>query len=235
MTPWTNNKAFNVSQFTQRIKGVQYLSKFYFKLLDNENYRDLFEASPDLKDKVENLFFYSDNITIPSRGITTETYSYANGFRFEVPKSTNYGDGNINVNMLVDANYDLYDFFINWMNKIHSKETGFFGFHNTYTTDIEIKQLESTSDYPGNLPMYGPTVGEFVVKTEKTHRFKVELGNCYPKAVSAIEFRHDAKDMVKFNVNFSYEKIDYNKTYKDDVNRKRTNSSANVTASTSGQ
>lgn len=57
MTPWTNNKAFNVSQFTQRIKGVQYLSKFYFKLLDNENYRDLFEASPDLKDKVENLFF----------------------------------------------------------------------------------------------------------------------------------------------------------------------------------
>ena len=170
-------------------------------------------------DKVENLFFYSDNITIPSRGINTEAYVYANGFRFEVPTSTNYGDGNINVNMLVDANYDLYDFFMKWMNKIHSKDTGFFGFHNTYTTDIEIKQLESTSDSPDYLTMYGSNVGEFVNKTERIHRFRVELGNCYPKAVSAIEFRHDAKDMVKFNVNFSYEKIDYEKTYKSNTDR----------------
>ena len=135
MTPWTNNKAFNVSQFTQRIKGVQYLSKFYFKLLDNENYRDLFEASPDLKDKVENLFFYSDNITIPSRGITTEAYSYANGFRFEVPKSTNYGDGNINVNMLVDANYDLYDFFINWTHTFVRVNTLIFTFTISNSTN----------------------------------------------------------------------------------------------------
>lgn len=207
MIPWSE-KTFNVSEIAKKIKGVTYLSKFYFKLLDDES-----KLSELLTNGVngtrnlllEDLYFYSDNITIPSRGLNTEAYTYANGFRFEVPTGTNYGDGNINVNMMVDVNYDLYNIFINWMDKIHSKETGFFSFHNKYTIDVRIMQLSTYESY-------GKDLNEFVQNVNSDsglELFKVDLVNCYPKAVSAIEFRHDAKNMVKFNVNFSYEKINY--------------------------
>ena len=200
MIPWSG-KTVNVTEFIKVLTGVNYLSKFHFEIFDYDN--NLIDANQNLKNKLARIFFYSENITIPSRGLNTEAYTYANGFRFEVPTGTNYGDGNIDVSMHVDKEYQLYDFFIKWMNKIHSKETGFFSFHEKYISKIKIKQLDNTASMGG-------TLDEFLdfVKQEK-YVFGIELINCYPKAVGAISFRHDSKDMVKFNVNFSYEKIRY--------------------------
>lgn len=203
MIPWSG-KTVNVTEFIKVLTGVNYLSKFHFEISDYDNVNNLIEDDSNFNtNKLNNIFFYSENITIPSRGLNTEAYTYANGFRFEVPTGTNYGDGNIDVSMHVDKEYQLYDFFIKWMNKIHSKETGFFSFHEKYISKIKIKQLDNTASMGG-------TLSEFLdsVKTG-SYVFGIELINCYPKAVGAISFRHDSKDMVKFNVNFSYEKIRY--------------------------
>lgn len=200
MIPWSG-KTVNVTEFIKVLTGVNYLSKFHFEIFDYDN--NLIDANNNLKNKLDNIFFYSENITIPSRGLNTEAYTYANGFRFEVPTGTNYGDGNIDVSMHVDKEYQLYDFFIKWMNTIHSKETGFFSFHEKYISKIKIKQLDNTASMGG-------TLNEFLgFVNQGKYVFGIELINCYPKAVGAISFRHDSKDMVKFNVNFSYEKIRY--------------------------
>jgi len=202
MIPWSG-KTVNVTEFIKVLTGVNYLSKFHFEIFDYDN--NLIDANQNLKNKLARIFFYSENITIPSRGLNTEAYTYANGFRFEVPTGTNYGDGNIDVSMHVDKEYQLYDFFIKWMNKIHSKETGFFSFHEKYISKIKIKQLDNTASMGGTLDEFL----NFVNEGKGKYVFGIELINCYPKAVGAISFRHDSKDMVKFNVNFSYEKIRY--------------------------
>ena len=215
---WNEGKSrFGPSSFLRKIVGVSYLCKFYFEINSKTgtNIEDLFDNSgtqtnaPSAeKISLRDPFFYSQGITIPSRGITTDTYSYSNGFKIEIPNGSNYGDGNINIPIMVDKRYTFYDFFVSWMNLVHSKETGFFSFHDTYLANITIKQLDYTA------------IGDVAESTEKFHQnmsslnssnfsYGVELINCYPKAVSAIEFRHDAKDRVEFNVNMSYEGLNY--------------------------
>ena len=93
------------------------------------------------------------------------------------------------------------------MNLIHSKETGFFAFQNTYVTDIRIRQIHDSqpaSQYSNFIENVS-----FNSDSKKGFVYGVNLINCCPKSVGAIQFRHDAKDFVKFNVDFSYEKINY--------------------------
>lgn len=211
-TPFSGQRRFNVSDIGKKITGVNYLSKFHFEIdlnKGNVNWRNTLDLADgnDLENKLKDIFIYSENITIPSRGLNTEAYVFSNGFRFEVPTGTNYGDGNISVNIRVDEKYELYNFFINWMNLIHSKETGFFAFQNTYVTDIRIRQIHDSqpaSQYNNFIENVS-----FNSDSKKGFVYGVDLINCYPKSVGAIQFRHDAKDFVKFNVDFSYEKINY--------------------------
>lgn len=207
---------FDVTEFLRKIRGTTYLSKFYFEIEPNfvGNIEQIMKSSrtqnllnANNKINLKDIFFYSQGITIPSRGLNTENYTYSNGFRAEMPTGSNFGDGNISIPIMSDDKYTLYDFFITWMDKIHSKETGFFAFYDDYVTNLTIKQLDyratsiitdSLKDFHDNLS--GGT-GETV--------FGVQLVNCYPRAVSAIEFRHDNKERVEFNVNISYEGIEY--------------------------
>lgn len=224
---WARNKdRFSVSDIIRKIKGQAYLSKFYFEIEPGRRATDFLTAilnntvgntssDGDILDvtvigseiELRDLFFYSQGITIPSRGLNTESYVYSNGFRIEIPTSTNFGDGNINIPIISDNKYILYDFFIKWMNKIHSKETGYFTFHDDYTTNLFIKQLDYTAadDITNNINSFHGGMTK-----DKTFVYGVELINCFPKAVSAIEFRHDSKERVEFNVNMSYEGINYN-------------------------
>lgn len=205
MTPW--EKSFSISEIRKKISGVSYYSKFYFKFIDIDNINDILN-SETLKTKLNDIFFYSENISIPSRGLTTEVYTYSNGFRFEVPTGTNYGDGNINVSMMVDEKFELYDFFIRWMDKIQSKQSGYLKFHNKYVTDIKIIQIPHTSEGVKDIKQFVD-----YVDIDSNNFFGIELINCYPKAVGDIPFKHDNKEMIKFNVNFSFEKINYNSKY----------------------
>jgi len=214
---WARDKdRFSVSDIIRKIKGQAYLSKFYFEIEPGRRATKFLIAilnstvgNTSIGSEIElrDLFFYSQGITIPSRGLNTESYVYSNGFRIEIPTSTNFGDGNINIPIISDNKYILYDFFIKWMNKIHSKETGYFTFHDDYTTNLFIKQLDYTAadDITNNINSFHGGMTK-----DKTFVYGVELINCFPKAVSAIEFRHDSKERVEFNVNMSYEGINYN-------------------------
>ena len=224
---WARDKdRFSVSDIIRKIKGQAYLSKFYFEIEPGRRATDFLTAilnstvgntssDDDILDvtvigseiELRDLFFYSQGITIPSRGLNTESYVYSNGFRIEIPTSTNFGDGNINIPIISDNKYILYDFFIKWMDKIHSKGTGYFTFHDDYTTNLFIKQLDYTAadDITNNINSFHGGMTK-----DKTFVYGVELINCFPKAVSAIEFRHDSKERVEFNVNMSYEGINYN-------------------------
>ena len=206
---WARDKdRFSVSDIIRKIKGQAYLSKFYFEIEPGRRATDFLTAILNSSEiELKDLFFYSQGITIPSRGLNTESYVYSNGFRIEIPTSTNFGDGNINIPIISDNKYILYDFFIKWMNKIHSKETGYFTFHDDYTTNLFIKQLDYTAadDITNNINSFHGGMTK-----DKTFVYGVELINCFPKAVSAIEFRHDSKERVEFNVNMSYEGINYN-------------------------
>jgi len=214
---WNEGKnRFGVSDFIRKIVGVPYLCKFYFEitstkgttfesLLSNSTTQDNVNAQNKLN--LKDAFFYSQGITIPSRGINTENYVYSNGFRIEIPNGSNYGDGNINIPIISDNRYTFYDFFISWMNIIHSRETGFFSFHDDYLANITIKQLDytATGDIADSLTSFHNNMSA----TSSNFTYGIQLINCYPKAVSAIEFRHDAKERDEFNVNMSYEGINY--------------------------
>lgn len=220
--PWeygTENKPFTIQNLRNKISGVNQLSKFYFDLpkIRNESsdrsnlvkraWEKTTKDTPDAAQALKNIYFYSENITIPMRGINTDPHVYANGYKFEAPIGTNYGDGDIAITMIVDKDYYLYDFFMNWMNEIHSKDTGYFSFHDQYVTDIDIYQLNNVDiSFPKNTNfdnMIADTTKGFV-------NYKVSLGNCYPKSVTAIEFKHEAaNERTKITVGFTYEKIDY--------------------------
>ena len=215
-----DNYPFSIVDLKNKISGVSQLSKFYFDIpkLRNESVdrsklvKKAWEKSikdrPGAKEIIKNIYFYSENITIPMRGINTDPHVYANGFKFEAPIGTNYGDGDIAVTMIVDKNYYLYDFFMNWMNEIHSKDTGYFSFHDQYVTDIDIYQLNNINiNFPRN-----SNFDDMIANASSTGiiNYKVSLGNCYLKSVTAIEFKHEAaNERTKITVGFTYEKIDY--------------------------
>ena len=197
------------------ISGLHQLSKFYFHIdyTRPNNLKLLYDrySKGDYKSDIERMFFYSENITIPNRGINTEAHTYANGFRFEAPAGTSYGDGDISISMHLDKNYIFHEFFMNWMDLIHNRNTGYFSFHNTYVADIEIYQLNAFGVDVSN-SRYASQVFANLIATEGKNFwvYKVKLSNCYPKSVSAIEFNHSARDeRSKINVGFTYEKIEY--------------------------
>jgi hypothetical protein len=221
---WENKhgkKRFSVSDFIRKVTPNLYLCKFYYEILETNNLEEEFlSKSPTQKGyteveklKLRDAFFYSKGITLPSRGLNTDQYLFPNGFRIETPTGTNYGDGNVAIPMIADDRYAFYDFFTFWMNKIHSKETGFFGFYDDYIADIAIRQLRSTTedrrsrddDVTDGLNAFHEEMsagaGNWV--------YGVILKNAFPKAISAVTFAHDAKEQVSFEVNFAYEGIDY--------------------------
>lgn len=212
---WENTKSrFSVSDIITKLNGQAYLSKFYFEIEPGPG--SFLNNIIGSNIKLNESFFYSQGITIPSRGINTDTYTYSNGFKVEIPTGTNYGDGNINIPLICDNSYTLYRFFINWMDLIHSKQTGFFTFHDDYTTNLFVKQLDYTAGNDsslGDANAFTNNINSFhdnmSVKSKENCIYCIELTGCYPKAVSAIEFRHDSKERVEFNVNLSYEGINY--------------------------
>ena len=219
--PWISegyNRKFNITDLKNKITGLNQLSKFYFdfpEITNKEFRRKSGEESfitkwytEKHKEVLKNLYFYSENITVPMRGINTDPHTYANGFRFEAPTGSNYGDGDISITMIVDHKYEIYDFFMQWMNSVHDKTTGYFSFHNRYTTDLNIYQLNNIGiKFSDNNDMENMIAD----KTNNFYNYHVHLGNCYPKSVSAIEFKHESRDeRVKITVNFTYEKVMYN-------------------------
>ena len=96
-TPFSGQRRFNVSDIGKKITGVNYLSKFHFEIdlnkgdIVGDKWRATLDLAKgnDLENKLKDIFIYSENITIPSRGLNTEAYVFSNGFRFEVPTGTN--------------------------------------------------------------------------------------------------------------------------------------------------
>ena len=213
------NQKFSITDLKNKITGLNQLSKFYFDFIEirtgtidpESNLRDLIKKEGEYWNVLKNLYFYSENITIPMRGINTDPHTYANGFRFEAPVSSNYGDGDIAITMIVDLDYKIYDFFMKWMNSIHDKKTGYFSFHNRYTTNLDIYQLNNIG-----VEFSKYTTFEDMVQNpnKKFFNYQVALRNCYPKSVSAIEFKHESRDeRVKITVNFTYEQVYYNQDF----------------------
>ncbi|MEK9694696.1 MAG: hypothetical protein VW270_02970 [Candidatus Poseidoniales archaeon] len=219
--PWEKTGRFNITKLREKISGLNYLSKFYFDFPDLRSgnlksdslVREALKKVPS--NFLENLYFYSENITIPMRGINTDPHVYANGFRFEAPIGTNYGDGDIAITMNLDKNYYLYDFFMAWMDQIHSRKTGYYSFHDRYVTDLYIYQLSNNDvEFPDNR-----TFADMIAEYENENNpnvytgliaYRVFLGNCYPKSVTALEFKHESSgERAKITVGFTYEKVDY--------------------------
>ena len=214
------NRKFSITDLRNKITGLNQLSKFYFDFPEIRNNRfvrnegeeskiaEWVNESPEI---LENIYFYSENVTIPMRGINTDPHTYANGFRFESPVSSNYGDGDIAITMIVDHKYKIYDFFMNWMNSIHDKTTGYFSFHNRYTTDLDIYQLNNIGVEFSKDNTFDSMIAD---RSKRFFNYRVHLGNCYPKSVSAIEFKHESRDeRVKITVNFTYEQVYYNRDF----------------------
>lgn len=222
---WENNR-LNVSDIRKKITGVSYLSKFYFEIDTTRNVDFLYSGNIAKEEKFKDLFFYATNISVPNRLINTEAYTYANGYRMEVPIGTTYGDGTISVQIRMDENYYIYDMFKNWMDKIHNKSDGYFEFYDNYVTNMRIFQLPYTDPYmngvgdrisifKNNISQYNSSFDSSSAFTEDKlteykKYYKFELLNCYPKTMSAIEFSHESKEKVMLTVNFTYEGINYN-------------------------
>lgn len=232
---WATQKKFDVNSIRKKISGVAYLSKFYFRLVASINGAVDSKVKKILSEqKMQDLFIYANNVTVPQRAIDGENYTYPNGYKVSFPTTTSYGDGTIGINVRMDEKYKFYQTFIEWMDIIHSKKTGHLSFYDDYVCDIEIYQLPYTK---GGFPTIdvSETVRSSTKNIENLNDFdsmlekmdtqasgqnhsnvadyyKFRILNCYPKTISAIEFAHESQEKVSCLVNFAYEGIEYNPT-----------------------
>ena len=74
---WATQKKFDVNSIRKKISGVAYLSKFYFRLVASINGAVDSKVKKILSEqKMQDLFIYANNVTVPQRAIDGENYTY---------------------------------------------------------------------------------------------------------------------------------------------------------------
>lgn len=186
----------SIHNLQRKLTPLPKLNRFYFKV---EGLDDLLRPY-----KQDALFFYSRAITVPSRMINTDQYTYANGFRREIPSGSTFGDGNITIQMFLDDDYEIYELFVKWMDKVHNMNNGYLSFEDDYTADLNIFQLPSRSNI-----LNGDQTEISLGTNDTASSFKFKLGKCFPKSISAIDYSHESTDYAKINVNIAYCNVEY--------------------------
>ena len=129
-------------------------------------------------------------INMPSRNISTGEYAPGSVTR---KFAYSHIDGEVTLTFNNTANYEVYKFFIEWMQKIVNTEDYTLGYkkgNNGYAKPIELMQNDTTD----------------------TETYTCLLENAYPINISQIDLSDASENaIVNFTVTMSYDRFSYNK------------------------
>jgi hypothetical protein len=136
------------------------------------------------------MLLFCDQATLP--GITyTTTQSRTFGEFREMPYERIFDP--LQLSFYCDSKMWIKGFFDEWLNSIQNGKTRVFDYYNRYTTDIQVATLDNASNIT----------------------YAINLYECYPKSVSAIQLDYGAKDVMKLQVTMQYrywKNVDYAKS-----------------------
>ena len=121
-----------------------------------------------------------ESSSLPGFQIMSSAQSYK-GYQFEVPYGIAYGD--VSMNFLVDANLLVKEFFDNWLMYIFDENYNI-KYNDEYRVDIIITQIDAETN----------TV------------YRVKLCDAFPKAVGDIHLAHNANDLERIGITFTYKR-----------------------------
>ena len=129
--------------------------------------------------KDNQVFLYCDQIQLPGLNFSTIQNRAFGEFR-EVPYEKLFGD--ITMSFYVDTNMKVKVIFDEWMAYIQDPTTRTFKYYNDYTCEmmIEVQDLNDNTKY------------------------KVNLFECYPKTMGAIQLDYASKDIMKLPMTMQY-------------------------------
>lgn len=124
---------------------------------------------------------FCDTFTIP--GLTYSTNPVRTyGEQREVPYERLYG--NANMSLYIDGAFYVKSFFDDWMDSIQDKETRDFKYASGYMLETIPVEVYDMAESP---------------------RYRVILHRCFPKSIGQIQLDYAGKDVMKLNVEMSYQ------------------------------
>lgn len=120
-----------------------------------------------------------DQIQVPGLNYTT-TANPSYGETREIPYQRMYD--NISMSFYVDNDMLTKKYFDDWLFSIQDPNTRTFNYYRNYTTKITIKVEDLNNQSP----------------------YAVDLFECYPKSVSAVQLDYASKEVMKISVNMAY-------------------------------
>ena len=132
---------------------------------------------------LENILLLCDQAQLPGVNYSTVPNRTFGEFR-ETPYERLYDTATFS--FLVDQNMYVKFMFDSWMYQIQDFDTKQFNYYNNYITDIEI----------------------YVDDLQDNERYKINLYEAYPKAISSIQMDYASKDIMRLNVTMQYRNWD---------------------------
>lgn len=128
---------------------------------------------------IRKMLMYCSDIQLPGVNVSSAQVRTFGELR-EAPYDRLFD--NINMTFYVDNNMFVKAFFDKWINSIQNPDSRTFEYYNNYITNLTI-QVEDLKD---------------------RNRYEVELRECYPKSVNAIQLSYESKEIMKLQVVMNY-------------------------------
>lgn len=130
-------------------------------------------------DVTKKALLFCDQVQLPGTNFSTSQNRTFGEFR-ETPYEKLYE--HINLSFYVDRDMQVKELFDRWNDTIYNPITRTFNYYNNYTTDITI-EVQGNDGQPN---------------------YWVDLHECYPKSVGAVQLDYASKDVMKLSVSMAY-------------------------------
>lgn len=125
------------------------------------------------------VLLFCDQMQLPGLNYSTIQNRTFGEFR-EVPYEKLYDS--INMSFYVDTGMHVKYLFDSWLNTIQNPNSRTFAYYNDYTTDMTVEVLD----------------------LQNKSRYQLNLFECYPKNISAVQLDQASKDVMKIQVNMQF-------------------------------
>lgn len=125
------------------------------------------------------VLLFCDQMQLPGLNYSTIQNRTFGEFR-EVPYEKLYDS--INMSFYVDTGMHVKYLFDSWLNTIQNPNNRTFAYYNDYTTDMTVEVLD----------------------LQNKSRYQLNLFECYPKNISAVQLDQASKDVMKIQVNMQF-------------------------------
>jgi hypothetical protein len=173
-----------------KIGGLAKPSKFEVNIAKPEVVNNLrYKNNSDWR----TMLMYCEQATLPGINYTTTQSRTFGEFR-EMPYERIFDP--LQLSFYCDSSMWIKGFFDEWISKIQDSKTREFAYYDKYTVPISVD----------------------VLNNEGAKTYGIDLYECYPKTMSAIQLDYGAKDVMKLQISFQYRywrNKDYAKTQDD--------------------